>query len=590
MNEFRSTERQPQRDQTCNSCEPGGVRPRTLRHRVRGLTPPGSPRLLMMKIVLGFLLVGISSGWVEAAPPDVTSLFPAGARRGTSTSVTIQGKVGDGAVRVWCSRPGVKVTLPEKPGPITVDVAADAEPGVCWLRFFNDEGSSALRPFVIGTLPEINEVEPNDDWKQAQTLVETSVVVNGQHVKGGDADSFAVALKQGQTVVASLMASRVLGSTQDAVLQVLSPEGFVLEQNEDDQGFDPQLAFTAPADGTYFLRTWSLPMAPDSSIRLFGSPAAVYRLTVTTGPFVDRVLPLAVQAGATQRLALRGWNMGEGVVDVEPPLSAIGQRFAWPLPGWSHRLPASVLVVSHPTLIEQEPNDLAQAQAVELPLSVTGHIDSPRDVDAFRFAGKKGQRLRFEVIARDVGSPLDPVLRIYDAMGTVLKEADDDGKESADPDIEFALPADGEHRVAVADRFAHHGERYVYLLKVTEVSPDFALSVVGDSFVVQSDKELEVSVTVSRAAGFAEAIELSVVGLPEGVTVQPAKSEPKGDSAKAVKLMLKTNGEVAFSGPIRIVGRSVGGERSLERMAASPLKAFGAETSHLWLTLVPAKK
>ncbi|MBC8117837.1 MAG: hypothetical protein H7062_25890, partial [Candidatus Saccharimonas sp.] len=142
----------------------------------------------------------------------------------------------------------------------------------------------------------------------------------------------------------------------------------------------------------------------------------------------------------------------------------------------------------------------------------------------------------------------------------------------------------------VTDRFAHHGERYVYLLNITESSPDFALSVAGGSFVLQPDKELEVPVTVSRAAGFADVIELNVVGLPVGVTVQPAKSEPKGDSAKVVKLMLKTNGEAAFSGPIRIVGRSVDGERSLERMAVSPLKAFGTETSQLWLTVVPAKK
>lgn len=546
---------------------------------------------MLQRAVLTWLivLVGVASA-VEAAAPDVTSLFPAGAKRGASVSVTIQGKIGDGAVRVWCSRPGVKVTLPEKPGPITVEVASDAEPGVCWLRFFNEEGSSGLRPFVVGTLPEINEVEPNDDWKKAQTLAESSVVVNGQHNKGGDADSFAVTLQRGQTVVASLMASRVIGSTQDATLQVLGPNGFVLEQNEDDQGFDPQLAFTAPADGTYFLRTWALPMTPDSSIRLFGNPAAVYRLTVTTGPFVDRVLPLAVQAGTTRRLALQGWNLGKEVVELESPLSSLGLRFAWPLPGWSHRLPVSVLVVPHSTILEQEPNDLAQAQSIELPISITGHVSSLREVDTFRFVGKKGQRLRFEVIARDMGSQLDPVVRIYDAKGTVLKEADDEGRESADPDFEFALPVDGEYRVAVTDRFSHHGDRFVYLLNITESSPDFGLSVASDSFLVKPDKELEVAVTVSRTAGFAEAIDLSVMGLPDGVTVQPAKSEAKGDSSKLVKLMLKTNGEAAFSGPIRFVGRSISGERSLERIAVSPLKSFGAETVHLWLTVVATKK
>ena len=68
------------------------------------------------------------------------------------------------------------------------------------------------------------------------------------------------------------------------MLQILGPNGFVLEQNEDDQGFDPQLAFTAPADGIYVLRTWAFPMTPDRSIRLFGSPACVYR-------FLERLCP-----------------------------------------------------------------------------------------------------------------------------------------------------------------------------------------------------------------------------------------------------------------------------------------------------------
>lgn len=533
----------------------------------------------------GIALSFVCAGGADAAAPNVTSLFPAGAKRGTSVSVTIQGAIGDGTVRVWSSQPGVKVTLPEKPGPITIDVAADAEPGVCWLRFFNDEGSSGLRPFVIGTLPEINEVEPNDDWAKAQSLSESSLVVNGQHVKGGDSDSFAIPLKQGQTVVASLMASRVIGSTQDATLQILSPTGFVLEQNEDDQGFDPQLAFTAPADGTYYLRTWSLPMTPDSSIRLYGSPTAVYRLTVTTGPFMDRIVPAAVQAGSASRLEIRGWNVVNGTLDIEPPLSASGSRFMLPLSGWTNRLPSQVIVVPHPSHIEQEPNDLSQSQAVEIPFSMTGAVASPRDVDAFRFAGKKGQRLRLEVLARELGSLLDPVLRVYDSKGTVLKEADDDGRESADPDIEFVLPADGEYRVTMTDRFLHHGDRFSYLLNVTETSPDFSLAVASDSLVLKADKELEVPVTVTRSAGFAGEINLNVIGLPEGVTVQLAKSEAKGDSAKSVKLMLKTTGDVGFAGPIRIIGRSAG-EPSLERVATMPLKSFGSETSILWLTVI----
>ena len=528
------------------------------------------------------LLLTLANG-AGAAPPDVTSLFPAGARCGMSASVTIQGKPGDGVGHVWCSQPGVTVTLPEKPGPITVHVAPQVEPGVCWLRFFNDDGASALRPFVIGTCIEINEVEPNDDVEKAQPL-ELPVVVNGQHGKSGDADSFAVPLRKGQVLVASLMANRILGSPQDAVLQILGPNGFVLEQNEDDQGFDPQLAFTAPADGIYVLRTWAFPMTPDSSIRLFGSPACVYRLTVTTGPFVDHILPAAVQAGLPQKVRLHGWNLPDVEIDIAPPVSAMARRYEWPLEGWAHRLPATVLVQPHVSVVEQEPNDLSKPQVLTLPVSVTGQIDQPRDVDAYQFTAKKGQRLRFEIIARDAGSPLDPVLRLYDSTGKVLREADDDGKQSADPDIEFTAPADGDYRATVTDRFLLHGERFAYLMSITEPQPDFSLSVATDAFALLAGNELEVPVTITRTSGFAEEIRIQITGLPTGVTADPAMSESKGDSAKTVKLKLKSDGQAASSGPIHILGRP-GVSSSLEKSATASLKAFQTDTPHIWLTV-----
>lgn len=530
--------------------------------------------------LVSFGIVALISASAHAAPPEVTSLFPAGCQRGTSVSVTIQGKL-EGAGHVWCSRPGVKVTLPEKPGPITIEVAANTEPGVCWLRFFNDEGASGLRPFVIGTCPEILEVELNDDVRKPQTLRELPVVVNGQHIKNGDSDLFAVTLRKGQTVVASLMANRTLGSPQDAVLQILGPTGFVLEQNEDDQGFDPQLAFTAPDDGIYIIRTWAFPATPDSSIRLFGSPACAYRLSVTTGPFVDHLLPTAVQAGSSQKIHVRGWNLPQTEVDLVAPVSAIGRRFDWVLEGWSHLLPASVVVQPFETTIEQEPNDLARAQSISLPISVTGEISQDRDVDAFQFTAKKGTRYRFEVIAREMGSPLDAVLRIYDAKGKLLKEADDDGRQSIDPDVEYTLPSDGDFRVTVTDRYLHSGERYAYLLSITEVVPDFAVSVASDAFVLSAGKDLEIPVTVTRPAEFSEEISIEVVGLPAGVTATAVKSAAKGDSSKAVKLIVKTNGEAAYSGPIQIVGRS----STAERIATVSLKSFQAEVTHVWLTM-----
>ncbi|HEY4259116.1 MAG TPA: PPC domain-containing protein [Schlesneria sp.] len=518
----------------------------------------------------------------QAAPPDVTSLFPAGCQQGSSANVTIQGKLGDGVNRVWYSRPGVTVSFPEKPGPIKIDVAAWAEPGVCWLRFYNDEGASGLRPFVIGTHPETDEAEPNDDVAKAPPLPDLPVLVNGRHGKNGDADCFAVSLKKGQIIVASLMANRTLGSPQDAVLQILGPEGFVLEQNEDDQGFDPQLTFAAPADGIYTLRTWAFPATPDSSIRLFGSPACVYRLLVTGSSFVDHVLPLAIQGGQTQQLQLRGWNLTRNEIDVTAPVSAIGRRFEWPVDGLSHRLPVSIIVSPDAAIVEREPNDLAQALPMAVPGVASGEISQPRDIDTYQFQAKKGQRLRFEVSAREWGSPLDPVIRIYDAAGKLLREADDDGRQSIDPDVEYTLPADGVFRVTVSDRFSHGGERYAYLLSITETQPDFTLSVAADAFVLNAGKPLEIPVTIIRS-GFEQEIAVRATGMPDGVSAEPVMSAPKGDSSKTVKLILKSDGHTTFSGPIQIVGRPA--EFSSEKVATVTLKAFQTESSSIWLTV-----
>ncbi len=518
----------------------------------------------------------------QAAPPDVTSLFPAGCQQGSSASVTIQGKLGDGVNRVWCSRPGVTVSFPEKPGPITISVASSTEPGVCWLRFYNDEGASGLRPFVIGTYPEIDEAEPNDEVAKAPPLPGLPVIVNGRHGKNGDADCFAVSLKKGQIIVASLMANRTLGSPQDAVLQILGSEGFVLEQNEDDQGLDPQLNFTAPQDGIYTLRTWAFPATPDSSIRLFGSPACVYRLLVTGSSFLDHVLPLAIQGGQTQQLQLRGWNLVRKEIDVTAPVSAIGRRFEWPVDGLSHRLPASIIVSPDVAIVEHEPNDLAHASPITVPGVVSGEISPPRDIDAYQFQAKKGQRLRFEVSAREWGSPLDPVLRIYDAAGKLLKEADDDGKQSIDPEVEYTLPADGEFRVTVSDRFSHGGDRYAYLLSMTEAQPDFTLSVAADAFVLSAGKPLEIPVTIARS-GFEGELVISAAGLPDGVTAEPVTSASKGDSSKTVKLVLKLAGETTFSGPIQIQSRPT--ESFPARIATVSLKAFQTESSAIWLTV-----
>ncbi len=114
-------------------------------------------------------------------------------------------------------------------------------------------------PFVVGLIPEMTETEPNNRLTESNSAASPSVTLNGVLEKSGDVDCYAVALKSGHTLVASLQANRVLNSPMDGVLQLVNNRGTVLVQNDDDSGIDPLLSFTAPSDGTFYVRTFAFP-------------------------------------------------------------------------------------------------------------------------------------------------------------------------------------------------------------------------------------------------------------------------------------------------------------------------------------------
>ena len=530
---------------------------------------------------------GASSASVAAAPPRLNSLFPAGAQPGQTVTVTASGSFERWPVNAWAERPGVEITAAEEKGKLSIKVAADARPGVCWIRLYDDEGATPPRPFFIGTLPELNEVEPNDDWRKPQVLESSAVVVNGRLEKNGDVDTFAVRLTKGQTVVASMEANRTLGSAVDTSLQILSADGFVLDQSDDYHELDPQIVFTAPADGMYLVRTFGFPATPDSSIRFSGGADFVYRLTITTGGFVEYTMPLAVPrppADATGEpliVELFGWNLSEATKKLPLTLPTTGEFALVCHPELANT--AAVQLVARASILEQEPTDAERPQEIALPATITGRIAPARDADWFRFQAKKGESLVFRVDSRSLGFPLDPVVRVTDSAGKTLAENDDSGG-GRDAELAFSVPADGEYRVVVRDLHGHGGDRYVYRLSATQPVPDFALKVAADSFVLTPGKPLEIPVTVERSNGYAGEIEISVTGLPDGISAAPAKSLAQGDSSKSVKLTItSTAGPTAA--PFRIVGAATG-EPARSRAAVAPVASVNSITADLWLTVL----
>jgi hypothetical protein len=279
---------------------------------------------------------------------------------------------------------------------------------------------------------------------------------------------------------------------------------------------------------------------------------------------------------------LFGWNIAEGERKVT--LSTEQDEYLIADPRLANT--ASVRVEPHETMVETEPNAPAAAQMITLPVTITGRIEAPGDVDAFAFVGKQGEPIEFDLDSRELGYPLDAVLQLLDAEGKSLARVDDLGA-ARDPSLTFTPPADGTFRLLVQDLNAAGSSRHVYRLRGTKPEPTFEVTASAHAFELSADKPTEIALSIDRRQGFAEEIAFRVEGLPEFVSAAPVVSPASGDAAKSVKLTLTSKGG-SFSGPIRIIGQS-NGALALSRAAAAVVPKHTVLCKQLWLTVVAAK-
>jgi hypothetical protein len=577
------------------------------------------------------------SSLLQAAPPKLNYFFPAGGQRSQTVTITASGDFSNWPVQVWADRPGVVGTADKDKGKLNLAIAADAVPGIYWLRLTNAEGASQPRAFIVGTLPEVAEAETNDLPAKPQ-IVESRVVVNGKLAKTNDVDGFRVNLQQGQTLVAALQANTILGSPMDAVLQICdlverppvagqAPqlEAYVVAQNHDGLGLDPQLAFTAPKSGPYLVRLFAFPATPDSSIRFAGGDDYLYRLTLTTGPYIDHALPLAAPREESE-VRLGGWNLTGVTTAIVPSLANDSDSLTppdSPLTWVWNPNAAGALAISRAdyaalsedqaTLValarsaSEDPAEHDAVQDLPIPVAISGRLELSGEADIFTFQASKDQKLRLRATAKALGYPIDPVLLVQDETGKVLAEADDTGRDDRDPQLDFTAPAAGRYRAVVRDLHGRGGLRMVYRLSIEPVLPDFTLTLAADSFVFDKDKPLEIPVSVTVRDGLRDPIILHAIGLPPGVTAEPATFTPTEDAPQpmsgsgrrgrrssgqssagpSVKLILKADPNAVQPGgfAVRIEGRTAASS-PLIRSARFPLNLPLAGSHHAaWLTI-----
>lgn len=531
---------------------------------------------------------------LQAEPPKLEALFPAGGQAGSSFTLTASGKL-DESVQLWTDAPGLYLTPTGKKREWQATLTAQASPGLYLVYAHNKEGVSDPRWFSIGRVPETAEVEPNDEVGKGQAVSKLPACLNGRLDKGGDVDGYTVTLKAGQTLVAQVEAY-ALGSPVDVMAHVTDPKGIRVLTASDARNLDPVIVYKAVQDGPHTIQVAGFAHPPAADVRFTGGATAVYRLHISAGPAVTQIYPAVITATGKTEMELRG-PLAVAAADKAPAPVRLSLEtaklprqgnFALASPDNSLR-PIQLLVADKAAALEKEPNDAApQATPAAAGAPVAGIIGSKGDVDRFSLAMKKGEKMQARVYATQLGLPLDATLRIEGPDGQVLATAADQG-EQPDPNTAWTAAADGTYQIVIEDQFHQGGPGHQYVVEVGPAKPTLAVTLPERKpLALAAGKTLSVKVGIKPLNGFKGPFVARVAGLPAGVHAADVPVPEKGGDVE-IKLQAAANAQASTS-PLQVQVWTLPAEAATAFTADYPLRGEDARGTSLldrasWLWL-----
>lgn len=438
----------------------------------------------------------LTAPMLALAAPGFESISPAGGKVGTSFVAKVAGKGLDkGSPQGWCSNPGVKITPAPgtKPGAgqWKIDITADAKPGPCLVRFHSDDGSTPPRIFEVGTLEEVAEAEPNDDFKEVKAAAEAkaegaapapqaprmNTTLNGVLAREGDSDTFALRVQKGRPITLALHGYS-LGSSMDPAMRLLDARGVELAGSHDSHNLDPVIRHLPGADGILYAQVFAFVHPPQADIAFKGTANHVYRLHVTESGQSD-----------------------------------------------SSSIPSAATVTS--------------ASPLTMPFTLAGSIATPGAEATHSITVKKGEDLLVTVRAKALRSPLEATLRIESADGKMLAQNDDatsissgNSATALDPALHWKAPADSTCKLIIGDRFQTGSAEHRYELSVQPWKPGVSAQVDTHAYRVEPGKSADLKVTVKFDGSYPDKLRAHATGLPPGVTAADVEVPAKGGELK----------------------------------------------------------
>lgn len=372
---------------------------------------------------------------------------------------------------------------------VRMTVAPDAVPGERELRVVARNMVSNPLKFFISKVPELREPYfPMPPAKPAAVHCPVPGVINGQ-IMPGEKDDFTFSARKGERVVFSAKARYLMPFIGDGVpghfqmvMEIFDSAGKSVAY-ADDRAFDPdpELVFTAPADGVYTLQI------RDALYR--GREDFVYRVEVFPGKAPEHKL-------------------------IPPEL---------------------------PPLKRYDAAELPESGVIAPGVLISDVLRKPVG-NRYRFRAEKGVPLMLEVYGRRQGSPIDPLLKIFDNKGKMLAVCDDVPRlkagtilhPAADPVLRFIAPESGEYTAVVSDVTGQSGNDFGYFLRISQPLPHFKVYAVPSVVNLNRNGWGKVELVVERFDGFNGEIKLHCQG--SKCSIAGVDSIPSGSSRSVITL------------------------------------------------------
>lgn len=513
-----------------------------------------------LSLVFGCFLGFTSSA--SAAAPSLGSISPWGAQRGKEVEVQFNGARLSDAQEILFYYPGIKCTSLEVVNDNSVKSKLAIDPecrlGIHAVRVRTATGISELRTFMVGNLPEVNEVEPNNDFAKPQAVALDSTVVGV--ADNEDVDFYVVEAKKGERITAEVEGIRLGITFFDPYVSIMDMGRFELSSSDDSALVwqDGVASIVAPEDGKYVIQVRESSYA--------GNGACIYRCHVGRFPRPSAAIPAGGKPGETIEVHWLGDVLGEKVEPVTLP--AASPRYGLFARDGSGVSPSPNVfhVGDLGNVMEVEPNNaFAEGTPCEAPIAMNGVIGAADDVDCFKFPAKQGQVFDVRVIARGLRSPLDSVLSIYTLAGNGIGGNDDSG--GPDSYLRFQAPADDTYVVSVRDHLGKGGPNYAYRVEVAPVKPTLTMGL--------PERQQYVDVTVSVPKGnrtaflvsagrgdFGGDLNVDIKDMPPGVTLE---TMVMAANQTIVPVLLTAAPDAALAGSLAdVVGRHADPAQNIE--------------------------